>query len=1276
MSDDIERRINPSGDTVTTIWDCRNHVKLREITPGGEAQIWTPKSPEGYFGIMESYQDLSSTVTRYAYNQKFELIQKLGEGGKHGNTARLVVSYNGGATLYSLDTSQPVPGQNLRFTLVAGRLMTVYDDAQGLRSNYDYDAEDRLSLVEMYRYDGSLIRRVTCALDALGRQTNFFDTMLTGINEYDQNSNLRHRVSQIISPVTGGAVVDDNWYLYNTADQVLVVDGVVSNGTIVRNSGKSSSYSIEYSSGVRVREIDNQGRACPVEIWADGNIALATEGDGTRHNYYYSPNGSVHYHIQWDPDGTKTQDTTVCNPDLFETSQYTQKTEPGKSVETVSNTSFRPDPNNNIGTQDTTDYSNGQDNPITYNLTFYYQGINDKFETSTIAGDTHDKDGSKHVQSSVYYDSNGSTIGVEHSDDDDGNTKFFTQTWSGFPIQKISFPKKPDKNKAKYKYTNYFYTVDDNYLSSFEIDSAYELNMLLNYSSVRNPGHWGQMNLTPSALSTGSSSVQGINPRPAGTMPKRLKYEEKGFELSGDYVSSVSKIDVQTVPETYVVQTGDTFDNIALSQYGNRNMAAKIAEKNNYVASDTPRVGEQLTLPQYIPNSNRADENVPFKRVQDTMLGHLAPKLKFAQPKHHSDCTTIIILAAAAVVAAVVAPHVAAALAPVIFSGLGAAGTAAGTMVVTGVVAGVIDAGIQGVAVGVGALKNFSLESVIEVALSAGIADGLGVDKLGGLGQLGTAQFFEELALVSVAAAVTDVAVQVSEIIQGRSSKINLTQTMVAMGTAAVSFAASAGVAKLWKSPTVNLVVDDVASGATGLLLGGAVMGGKLNVESAGAQLAGTLIGQAVTTPIQMERQKSEPMQTSATKIIFPTSQQVDLSDYHQAVAVGQGRITNSLPDYAWNSQLDMPKVCPVDFEQDAISDTSRTPGSTQAKTPALPTSSSTIAPPPTSKPAPSTALPVPKVATPNSYVNAGNVIKQELANMLAQNMQNYVQSNFSDSSVMDPSWLAPTSSGPHLRSMSTSNLLSNFPKTIPIAGTISPSYVLVGAGILVGALLVPEVVALGGMGMAGMAIGGMFGEAGLGYTIGEAIPAGLADGIGSFAGGTAGAKMSSWFSKGLSIFRGSERSGIASQIANTSRMSLTGSSVDTLLAGASQTVQEASIPLKTMISQNESAFFEASAIPDKIRINPSQLKSTHEMTLSKRAFQKLLKNIQENGIQKPISYVEHEGENYVVDGHHRLFAARKLGLTDVPIEKVELPYAGYKTSEDLYYYGPSPYNY
>jgi hypothetical protein len=73
----------------------------------------------------------------------------------------------------------------------------------------------------------------------------------------------------------------------------------------------------------------------------------------------------------------------------------------------------------------------------------------------------------------------------------------------------------------------------------------------------------------------------------------------------------------------------------------------------------------------------------------------------------------------------------------------------------------------------------------------------------------------------------------------------------------------------------------------------------------------------------------------------------------------------------------------------------------------------------------------------------------------------------------------------------------------------------------------------------------------------------------------------------------------------------------------------------------------------------------THGSTLSRRAFQELKESIARDGIREPIKFVEVNGQKFV-DGHHRLRAARELGIVDVPIERVELPYAGYNTIDDL----------
>ena len=73
---------------------------------------------------------------------------------------------------------------------------------------------------------------------------------------------------------------------------------------------------------------------------------------------------------------------------------------------------------------------------------------------------------------------------------------------------------------------------------------------------------------------------------------------------------------------------------------------------------------------------------------------------------------------------------------------------------------------------------------------------------------------------------------------------------------------------------------------------------------------------------------------------------------------------------------------------------------------------------------------------------------------------------------------------------------------------------------------------------------------------------------------------------------------------------------------------------------------------------------------MGRNKFNKFLQNIKENGIKESIKYIELDGKKYVVDGHHRLAAAKRLGLLEIPIEEVQLPYLGYSTIDDLLCWG------
>jgi hypothetical protein len=84
---------------------------------------------------------------------------------------------------------------------------------------------------------------------------------------------------------------------------------------------------------------------------------------------------------------------------------------------------------------------------------------------------------------------------------------------------------------------------------------------------------------------------------------------------------------------------------------------------------------------------------------------------------------------------------------------------------------------------------------------------------------------------------------------------------------------------------------------------------------------------------------------------------------------------------------------------------------------------------------------------------------------------------------------------------------------------------------------------------------------------------------------------------------------------------------------------------------------------------SPLELCPTETTTMSKKEFKRFVDVIRSEGIQETIKYIEHNGKKYVVDGHHRLRAAAILGLDKILIEKVNLPYKGYHSIDDLYGY-------
>ena len=69
---------------------------------------------------------------------------------------------------------------------------------------------------------------------------------------------------------------------------------------------------------------------------------------------------------------------------------------------------------------------------------------------------------------------------------------------------------------------------------------------------------------------------------------------------------------------------------------------------------------------------------------------------------------------------------------------------------------------------------------------------------------------------------------------------------------------------------------------------------------------------------------------------------------------------------------------------------------------------------------------------------------------------------------------------------------------------------------------------------------------------------------------------------------------------------------------------------------------------------------------MSNNQLDKLTKSIRADGIREPLTITEHEGTQYILDGHHRALAAPRAGVAEVPVNRVSLPWGAYETPADL----------
>lgn len=1215
VQDDPELQINPLGDQVERTFD-RNHLKLWEVRASGLSEVWTPDPIYGYMGIMKSYKGLGDDGYDYTYDEKLQKIRVKRVSGAKWPIANLTQVYKPGTQtlVYSLDYYL-APYQHLNFNWVAGRLMNVMDYAQVMKTCYDYNAEDDRILMQLWSAAGTrletLTRDIRATFDSLRRSISFSDSIASGITTYDGNGNRRRDCLQMYN---GLLQKQDSWNAYDAADRITAADCELDNGELKHGV---KGYFITYEGGVRVRERSAVNRA--ISYHPSGDIAENSESKGFHQQSWKRGYARSGYQSSLEESPSHRVTTIFCDLNLFQKSETVQE---GGDIKLITNLS--PNADDEVASQLTTD---DQDD-VSYELTNAWVGIQGDRQLTGVSGKATDKYGRNYTQLTLTYDANGSNrskwgdpYGDGSGNDNKPYSTYFTTAYDGMILTKLRFPGDPAQSDGSSELSSYFYDPDGNYRMDYGSHSSGLSFQNPNYSRVRNRGHWGQFGMAGALSSRQGEGLGGRWASRSGWGPgsgirhlsgsregrRRLDRLRMGPDLSSAYVEPINHLDILAVPDTYTVQPGDSYSSIALSQYGNKNMGPVIAQANGDASeNDSPIVGSILKLPQYIASENRSDNVTPYEKIKRSIVGNLYPVLNFAQPKpkkHHSSCGETIVLAAVSVVAVVIAPHVALLMEPTMTALFG---PTMGLAIASGVTATLADAAMQGIAVQIGLLRQFSLVSVLEAGISAGV--------LGGLMKPGKEafSFFTKVTRTAIAGAVTDVGDQLLELSLGIRHQLDLRQVLNALATSVLDAAVSLKLPELIQSPRLSSLMTSAIDSSLNLVVGEAVMGLPLEVKLAAAQAIGSYAGQELGNGLGYGIDKLAPS-SGGLYDIYQAGQ--GGNDYHNAlVRTKTGGIGFSPEPYGIGFWPEVTFDHTPDYAREVKTDSNKAPKSSSPKAPAALQDNAAL--PPVEQ----------KVAKPNNYL-ALKEAKQGLAVMLDANLMGQYPGYFSDS----------------LSGVSLPALYSS--------SSLSPS------------------------GLSGWIYENQAnwkGQSALFMLQGTEKFLRVLD---SYLRPTA--EMNPIVS-GTNALWGQDILDNNRPLTGWER-ALSGLNTASFFASAGEKLVEnivRSLPsMKVMLSEGVTFFashFDEGFIPKASELSPWDLELTHDRMLSKKAYNELLKNIQLGGIENTIKYVEYQGKYYVVNGNHRTMIARQLGYSEVPIEKVELPYKGYEKPEDLFYYGAS----
>jgi YD repeat-containing protein len=799
----VSERYEPLGQCTHMLYG--RHRQLREVkNPDGSQLSWERDA----FGKALQHTDLSGAVYRYQYDTKGQLIEVSSQGGNHGQYVKIEPT-----TMQFSNTKMdgyktvlgPVPGQQLKYQYISGRVIQLADLAGGKTTYYSYDSEGRRIGIRVVSKEGELLREISAQNDALGREVITYDNKAVFTTAYDAVSNRRY-IKAVVKPGAGKAQQNQEvWWKYDTQDRVILAEGIFEKGQIKLTPNQGSQFAYQDDRRVTETQLNKSGNVVTATLQydIDGRLTGSVYSTGERTQRQYHPAGwqTSYKDIRPRPFQAKEivhiQHDEVYNENSWLTASV-QKIDEGRPIQT----DYQDLTALGLPQQQTIHYND--ENATEDHLQYTYVGW-DAWQVANIQGYRINRYGRSGYSSAKHFiGPNGeqnALFGAQGNNSTSMQNRYFEATPDGLVLRRMNlltvlFVPAPHPVVLG-RETYYFYRVNGQYLGSYDI-GHYDRRRTQTFLWLNWVRH-GQRNGAGRELGIlhGNSPGRAISFDPlVGDHGPRL-FSPYGKD---DYFTSL--------PQTYTSVAGDSYAVIAEKLYGDASLASYIEAANGGVELIA---GQTLVVPRLIVVHNKAGMARPYYQLLQIIQGSLIPHLDTPQPQqHHSFWGTLLKVVVVAIVC-IEAPYLAVGIA-------GALGVS--TVVVTAVMVALGDAAAQGLCIGLGIEQHFSLAEMLSASITAGFASAFSPALSGGLTAEQTMQYMLRVGMVNVAEQLTEMAI-------GIRHQFDLSGVALAMGTAGLN-SKMGQVENPWLQRGINDFNATVLSG---------VVRGQFDVENLAMQL-------------------------------------------------------------------------------------------------------------------------------------------------------------------------------------------------------------------------------------------------------------------------------------------------------------------------------------------------------------------------------------------------------------------------------------------------------